>query len=457
MSFSSYPAYEESGIEWIGSIPKWWKLAPIKALATCNDDVLDEMTPPDQKIHYVEISDVDAVRGIRASTELAFGISPSRARRCVQHGDVIVSTVRTYLRAIAPVLHPPPTMIVSTGFAVFRPRKAIPGFLAYVFQAEFMIASIISKSVGVSYPAVNASDIGHIKIPVPPLAEQQAIADFLDRETAKINDLIIQQERLLLLIEEKLQAIISLAVTNGLDPSTQDVGDNIAGLENAPRKWKTQRVRHFVEKIEQGWSPQCDGYPVSSTDEWGVLKVGCVNGGIFDPRENKSLPPALEPIPDLGLRVDDVLVSRANTRDLVGSCALVENDHPRLILCDKLYRVRFRKASIVPAFFVLYMRSSLARQEIERQASGASYSMLNIGQDVILNLSIPLPSVKQQEAIVEYVNKHRRASWTLSNQVKSAIALLRERRAGLISAAVTGEIDVRNVVRKTVADEAVAA
>ncbi len=128
MRMKAYEAYRESGVEWIGRVPIRWDLKPIWSVATCNDEVLHEDTDPDFEIEYIEISDVDSVSGIAGSARLLFSEAPSRARRRVKEGDIIVSTVRTYLRAIAGINQPPANTIVSTGFAVFRPKRFIPNF-----------------------------------------------------------------------------------------------------------------------------------------------------------------------------------------------------------------------------------------------------------------------------------------------------------------------------------------
>jgi type I restriction enzyme S subunit len=210
-------AMKDSGIAWLGEVPAHWEVKPIKAVSTCNDEVLAESTPSDYEIEYVEISGVDSSRGITQTTVIPFGNAPSRARRRVTNGDILVSTVRTYLRAIAPVNNPPINMIASTGFAVIRPRYVEPCFLSFIFQAEYLIAQIIAHSVGVSYPAINASDLMHLNIPIPSREEQQAIAAFLDSETTKFNVLTLEAIRAIELLQERRSTLISAAVTGKID------------------------------------------------------------------------------------------------------------------------------------------------------------------------------------------------------------------------------------------------
>jgi type I restriction enzyme S subunit len=171
-----------------------------------------------------------------------------------------------------------------------------------------------------------------------------------------------------------------------------------------------------------------------------------VNSGVFEPWENKALPADLEPIPELGITVGDLLISRANTRDLVGRAAVADRNYPRLLLCDKLFRIRFIEGICSPEFIALYLRTEAARAEIELSATGASSSMLNIGQSAIRELAIALPPLSEQGAILSAVRVAASRLETLTSEARRAIDLLKERRSALISAAVTGKIDVRGLV-----------
>ena len=141
-----YPAYCPSGIEWIGEIPEHWETKRLKIVASINDDTLSEREDPQRSIAYVDISSVDATFGITEMEEMVFEDTPSRARRLVCDGDTIISTVRTYLRAIAPVSAPPPEMVVSTGFAVIRPRALDPGFASWILREQGLVEEIVARS-----------------------------------------------------------------------------------------------------------------------------------------------------------------------------------------------------------------------------------------------------------------------------------------------------------------------
>ena len=179
---------KDSGIEWIGEVPEHWEVKRLKNVVECNAKSLGENTPKDSIIKYVEISNVDHVHGINNIQSLMFGEAPSRARRITQKGDIIISTVRTYLKAIAKIEDD--DIIVSTGFAVLHPTKCNGEYLAYYILSESFINRVEMLSKGTSYPAINASDLVSINVLIPPLPEQRVIATYLDDKCAKIDTIV---------------------------------------------------------------------------------------------------------------------------------------------------------------------------------------------------------------------------------------------------------------------------
>lgn len=202
---------KDSGVEWIGEVPEGWEVMKLKYITSYNDDVLSENTKSDKIIKYVEIADVNSREGITNFTEYEFKDAPSRARRITKKGDVIVSTVRTYLKAIAKVSAD--DLIVSTGFIVLRSKKINEQFLAYSALSDTFIFDVISNSVGVSYPAINSSQVVNIKIPLPPLTEQTAIAAYLDKKCAAIDRQIAKIDKQIELLKEYKQSVITECVT----------------------------------------------------------------------------------------------------------------------------------------------------------------------------------------------------------------------------------------------------
>jgi type I restriction enzyme S subunit len=238
-----YPNYRDSGVEWLGEIPTHWKVKRLKYLALLNPESLAEDTDPAREMTYVDIGGVDSLGRIVERESLTFGSSPSRARRVVIDGDVIVSTVRTYLRAIAPIDNPEPTLVVSTGFAVVRAAgDLISDFAAYALRAPFFVERIVANSKGVSFPAINETEMATYELAVPPEPEQRAIATFLDCETARIDALVAKKERLIELLQEKRAALITRAVTKGLDLTVPMKNSGIEWLDEIPADWEVVRI-----------------------------------------------------------------------------------------------------------------------------------------------------------------------------------------------------------------------
>jgi len=152
-------------------------------------------------------------------------------------------------------------------------------------------------STGSTYEAVAIEDVANLLVEHAVLDDQRAIADYLDRETARLDALVASKERVLGLLAEKRRALITRAVTRGLDPRAPLRDSGIPWLGEIPAHWAVKRLKFLVNKIEQGWSPECYSTP-ASVEEWGVLKAGCCNGGRFNPDENKALPPDREVQPN---------------------------------------------------------------------------------------------------------------------------------------------------------------
>ena len=429
----------------MNSVLNDWETRKLKFVATCNDDALSETTDPEFEMEYVDISSVNLVEGVAATETVTFDKAPSRARRIVQDGDTIISTVRTYLKAIASIQSPPANMVVSTGFAVIRPTDAIDGgFLGYALQNTAFIELVVANSTGVSYPAINPSLLTSLPIAFPrSLATQKQIAAFLDWKTSQIDALIAKKQTLLQKLKEKRLAVITQAVTKGLNPDAPMRDSGIAWLGEVPAHWEIKSLRRVVSNIEQGWSPECEN-TAAALDDWGVVKAGCCNGGTFNPEENKTLPSDLSPPENLEIRAGDLLMSRANgSEEFIGAVALVPaNTRRKLILSDKTYRLRY-ESSVAPEFLAHTLQSPLVRFQVVAAISGASGLARNIAQSDVKNFLLPTPPLPEQRLIARYLDLALEKLVAMQSKAESAITRLTEYRSALITAATTGKIDVR--------------
>jgi type I restriction enzyme S subunit len=323
-----------------------------------------------------------------------------------------------------------------------RPRREgdVPRYLYYVLRLMAETGVFRADGNPNTIDHLTATQLRHYRVPFPTPFEQERIAAFLDRETAKIDALLSGEERLLRAVEEERRTRITRAVCGRL---AELPADRWAGC--MPEDWKLMRMRFLTTRIEQGWSPLCENR-LADESEWGVLKVGCVNGGTFDEAEHKALPAGETPLPEYEIRPGDILMSRANTRELLGSAALVGSVRPRLLLCDKLYRLKVRGDLIVPAYLMLLLGTAPARFQLERESTGASGSMQNISQETLANMLVPLPPLQEQARVVELVRAETARMAEVVGRVRQAMERLVALRTALITAAVTGQIDVRQEV-----------
>jgi type I restriction enzyme S subunit len=389
---------------------------------------LSEDTDPDFELQYVDIGNVDSAGVIHEIANYRFEDAPSRARRKVQHGDVIISTVRTYLQAIAPIESPPDNLIVSTGFAVVRPRVDTldTRFCKFALREPAFLSEVVRCSVGVSYPAINASELGNILVYVPPLTQQNAVADFLDRETTKIDALIAAKERLLGISLEKRRALIAHAVTRGLNPDVPYRDSGIPWLGTIPAHWKTERAKWlFHERDER-----------SETGDEELLTVSHLTG--VTPRSEKN-----------------VNMFEAETTEGYKLCCagdLVINTlwawmgamgvSPVNGIASPAYNVYTPNKSLDPAYVDALVRIPVFAEEATRFSKGVWSSRLRLYPEGFFEIWMPVPPLEEQLAIVAHIRRETDKLDALQKATERTIRLLKERRAALIAAAVTGEIDV---------------
>ena len=430
-----YPAYKPSGVPWLGKMPAHWESKAAKFLVTCNDDVLTEDVDPATEIVYVEIADVEEGQGIKATTDMLFKDAPSRARRQVKHGDIIVSTVRTYLKAIAPVENPPDNLVVSTGFAVLRPHGVSQGFAKYAFAESGFINTVIARSNGVSYPAINATDLVRIPIPVPPVEEQQVIASYLDRETARVDTLIAEKGRLIETLREYRQATISEVVTQGLDSAAPKKPSDVPWLGEVPAHWEVRRLKSLLnEPLIYGANEAADG------DEPGnprFVRITDMNdNGCLREETFRSLP--LDLAKPYLLIDGDVLLARSGAT--VGKSFLYDGSWGSCCFAGYLIRARFNQDVFMPKFFYACCQSTFYWQYVS--GTQIQSTIQNLNAEKYANLWLPCPPMEEQQAIAAYLDHETTRIDKLLAHVQDEIKLLQELRAATITDAVTGKIQV---------------
>ncbi|WP_423928582.1 restriction endonuclease subunit S [Candidatus Palauibacter sp.] len=213
-----YPAYRDSGVKWLGKVPEHWEVRSLKYWLTINRQVLPEDTDPEYAFDYLDIGSIATGRLTAAPERIRFGDAPSRARRVVAYGDTIVSTVRTYLKAVWHAGNPGERLIASTGFAVLTPsRDTASRFVSYTCQSDPFTDRVTSESVGIAYPTIAEGRLGTFDVCVPPLSEQTAIARYLDQAGRRMQRTISAPQRQVELLREYRTRLIADVVTGKLD------------------------------------------------------------------------------------------------------------------------------------------------------------------------------------------------------------------------------------------------
>jgi type I restriction enzyme S subunit len=345
------------------------------------------------------------------------------ARHRLEPGDLVFGR-RGELGRAAVVHNEAAGWLCGTGSLRVRTRQSAfdSHFAEYVLQSAGTRSYFEMYAVGSTMGNLNTSIVLGLTVPLPPLDEQRRLADFLDAETTRIDYLASLQKTALEKLHERDRALRDSLI----DKLVSQVGE--------------LPFRRFISKIEQGTSPQCENYPRESGN-WGVLKLSAVKGGRFYPEENKQLPEDVSPVREYEVRDGDLLISRANTPELVGDVAVAEGAHRKLLLPDLIYRVGLNR-SMKADFAAQVLLSTRVRRMIQATARGSSQSMVKIRGEDIREWRIPYANARQQEELVLAVRGQTDSSDRLRSVVTRQLALLAERRQALITAAVTGEITV---------------
>jgi type I restriction enzyme S subunit len=450
MSYAPYPAYKDSGVPWLGQIPEGWEPKKIKYVVNY---IGSGKTPRGGAEIYTD----DGIMILRSQNVYDDGlrlkdvayVTPEvealQINTRVRPEDVLLNITGASIGRSSIVPGDLPTANVNQHVCIFRPQKTKidPKFLHAFFCSSIGKEQVTSNENGTSREGLNFQQAGNLHLVLPPLGKQSAIADFLDNKTAEIDDLIAKKEELLRLLAEQRTALITHAVTKGLNPNAPMKPSGIDWLGDVPEGWEIRPISTAIQKLESGVSVNAMDVP-AEVDQQGVLKTSAVYSGSFDPTQNKLI---YDPVEAERLacpvRKGELIISRMNTPDLVGAVGIVEDEYPNLFLPDRLWQTRFWKQATANAPFLYYFLSSkLFRAVIASLASGTSGSMQNITQSDLMKIKIGMPPLSEQSQIVGHLDQALEKLDATREKTYEAIKKLREYRTALITNAVTGKIKV---------------
>lgn len=396
----------------------WSSLRPIKHCCYVNPDVLQETTNPDWEFDYIDIGSVSLSEGVTHKERMRFATAPSRARKPVRGGDVLVSTVRTYLKAIATIEEAQTPQIVSTGFAVLRAKKGTDArFLYRVVQSSPFVEQVVAQSTGVSYPAINPSTLSNIKIPLPDIETQRQIADFLDRETGHIDALIAKKEAMIALMKEKREIMISDATTGHPRIALR----HLAEIKNS-------NVDKIVSEKET---------PVRLCNYVDVYR----NDFISPEMEFNTGSATQSEIKNFRLHTGDVIITKdSENRHDIGIPAYVCETAEDLVCGYHLTILRPNKKRAVGEFLFWALQSNESQKAFAIAANGVT--RYGLTQQGIKSLALWAPDINTQKRIAASLTEKTANIDRVVALTRTSIERLKEYRSALITEAVTGQIDV---------------
>lgn len=432
---------KDSGLKWVGEIPTTWNVCKVKYVATSNTEVLPENFDSDTEIDYIEIGSVTYEGGVNSTERMKFENAPSRARRMVHEGDTIISTVRTYLKAIAYIDYTLANKIASTGFSVISPRKGVNNkYIYYALSTHSFISDVEAHSVGISYPAINNSSLMNLKFVIPSTVEQKRIADYLDSKCSKLDEIIEKQQAIIEKLKEYKLSVITEVVTKGLNANAEMKDSGVEWLGKYPAHWQYLSFKNvLLERNEKNIPVKTEERLSLSIDKGVTLYAEKTTN--LDRFKDDVSQYKLAHEGDLVLNSMNMIVGAVGVSEYFGCVSPAyytyydtEEDHITTKYCEYLLRCKTMRK-------VLY---SLGKgiMSIDRGDDKINTCRLKVSRNDLRALKIPVPPVEEQRDIVKYlVHKEQIIDKTISDR-EYAIAKLQEYKKSLIYEVVTGKKEV---------------
>lgn len=442
-----YPAYQDSGVEWLGEVPVGWEVVRLKHACNVFPSNVDKHTVEGEipvslcnytDVYYNEVitPDMDFMQATARPDEID--------KFSLRVGDVIFtkdSETADDIGIAALVKEELPGVVCGYHLSIARPYAGVDGpFVKRFFDSSLAKAFFEVSANGLTRVGLGQAAIDNVVFVRPPLPEQTAISAFLDRETAKIDALVEEQRRLIDLLKEKRQAVISHAVTRGLNPDAKLKPSGVDWLGDVPEGWEVVPFKKVVHYQEGPGIMAVDfhdeGIPLMRIsgvrDRWASL-AGCnyLDPELVAKRWNH-----------FRLELGDLVISASAS---MGTISEVGEDCVGAVPYTGLIRMKPMDGGIIRDFLRAFLGSDFFLTQIDLLKAGAMIQ--HFGPTHLGQIIIAVPPRDEQEKIVAELTQKDAAYADLMMEAEAAITLLQERRAALISAAVTGKIDVRDLVQ----------
>jgi len=438
MSFPRYPKYKESGVEWLGDVPEHWEVRRLKQICHVFPSNVDKKTVEGEAavllcnytdVYYNDriVADMDFMPATATDDQIA--------KFTLRAGDTIItkdSETADDIAVAAYVPHDLRGVVCGYHLSMVRPRVDTNGaFVKRLFDSTYAKSCFAVRANGLTRVGLSQYELDNVDTPVPPPTEQAAIAAFLDRETAKIDALIAEQQRLIELLQEKRQAVISHAVTKGLNPDAPMKDSGIEWLGEVPKHWTILPSRRLFGQRNE--SAKATDKQVTASQKYGI-----VFQADFVEMEGRRVVETITGTHTLRrVHPNDFVISLRSFQGGIEWCRIQGSITFHYVVLTPL------KCVYEPFFAHLF------KSDAYIQALRSTTNLIRDGQDLRYShfVQVPLPVVplEEQREIAAYLDTSVAQFDVLASEASNFIALLQERRSALISAAVTGQIAVRGL------------
>ena len=429
--FRRYPEYKDSGIEWVGEIPAHWEVMRLGFNATFVVPMRDKPEDLSGDVPWIRIEDFDGQR-IRESKS-GQGVSAST----IQDMNLKVFPVGTVLCSCscnmgATAIVARPLVSNQTFIGIVAGERLAPEYVYYLMQVAKQ--HLTTLATGAIQQYLSRDDFSRLRMPLFLRTEQRAIAAFLDRETARIDGLVDRTERLIKLLQEKRTALITRAVTRGLDPNAPIKDSGVEWLGEIPVHWEVMPLKRLLSRCDYGISENLGG-----SGDIRVLTMAHIQQGEVELPDDGSISSVDR---TMVLEFGDLLFNRTNSRELVGKVGMFRgNQGDHVTFASYLVRLTAREG--VEPEWLNYLLNSSGVLGMARSMALLSVNQANLNPTKYQQIVVPTPVLSEQQTIAGYLRCETAKIDALIAKVRQAIDHLKEFRTALISAAVTGKIDVR--------------
>ncbi len=431
--YKPYPAYKDSGVEWLGEIPEHWEVRRLKFVA----HIEAGQSPPSEFV----LNSSEGLPFLQGNAEFG-SLSPHHEFVCdvaakrASTGDILLS-----VRAPVGDMN-----IADQVYGIGRGLCAIRLINTAALQFQYYLLTqtrslLNSVATGSTYDAVTASDVANLPALLPPLPEQLSISTFLDRKTTKIDALVVKNERLIELLQEKRTALITRTVTKGLDSNAPMKDSGVEWLGEIPEHWEVKRLKYLSRSVTSGSRGWADHYADEGASflRIGNLMTDAIDLDLSDVQHVN--PPDGAENDRIRAREGDVVVS---ITALIGAVGVVPAGIGDAFVNQHLALVHPIHEDIAARWIGYCILSRIGQEQLRRELYGGTKD--GLGLEDVRSLIIIVPPRNEQEQIISMIDEEESRIFTIIQTIRSIIDRLKELRIALISAAVTGKIDVRKEV-----------